>query len=82
MYAVCVVLVVGPPKARREQAIKKRSSGEVFGDAGEHYALSQFSSAGKFAAKMPDDCEAYDLVVEPGQGPLRVSVKTKSESAG
>ncbi|MGE0454326.1 MAG: hypothetical protein AB7O37_16540 [Vicinamibacteria bacterium] len=62
--------------------IQNRSGGKLLGDAGEHYALSQFSFAGKFAAKMPDNWEAYDLAVEAGQGLLRVSVKTRSESEG
>ena len=62
--------------------IQNRSGGKLLGDAGEHYALSQFSFAGKFAAKMPDNWEGYDLAVEAGQGLLRVSVKTRSESEG
>jgi hypothetical protein len=66
----------------RVRVIKKRFGGKVLGDAGEHYALSQFSFAGKSAAKMPDNWEAYDLAVESGQGLLRVSVKTRSESEG
>ncbi len=59
-----------------------RSSTKLLGDAGEHYALSQFSFAGKYAAKMPDNWEAYDLAVETGSGLVRVSVKTRSESEG
>ena len=59
-----------------------RSSTKLLGDAGEHYALSQFSFAGKYAAKMPDNWEAYDLAVETGSGLVRVSVKTRSESVG
>jgi hypothetical protein len=55
---------------------------KLLGDAGEHYALSQFSFAGKYAAKMPDNWEAYDLAVETGSGLVRVSVKTRSESEG
>lgn len=62
--------------------IRKQFGGKLLGDAGEHYALSQLSFAGKFAAKMPDNWEAYDLAVESGQGLLRVSVKTRSESEG
>ena len=50
------------------------------GDAGEHYALSQFAFAGLPALKMPDGWTAYDLAVEPGNGLLRVSVKTRAES--
>jgi len=60
----------------------KRSPNKLLGDAGEHYALSQFSFAGKYAAKMPDNWEAYDLAVETGSGLVRVSVKTRSESEG
>ncbi len=54
----------------------------MLGDAGEHYALSQFSFAGKPATKMPDNWEGYDLAVETGNGLIRVSVKTRSESEG
>jgi hypothetical protein len=60
----------------------KKKPGKLLGDAGEHYALSQFSFAGKYAAKMPDNWEAYDLAVETGNGLTRVSVKTRSESTG
>jgi hypothetical protein len=60
---------------------KVRPSSKLLGDAGEHYALSQFSFAEKYAAKMPDNWEAYDLAVETG-GLVRVSVKTRSESEG
>ena len=58
-------------------ATKERPSSKLLGDAGEHYALSQFSFAGKYAAKMPDNWEAYDLAVQTG-GLVRVSVKTRS----
>ena len=57
------------------------TSTKLLGDAGEHYALSQFSFAGKYAAKMPDNWQGYDLAVETGSGLVRVSVKTRSESA-
>ncbi len=60
----------------------KRISTKLLGDAGEHYALSQFSFAGNYAAKMPDNWEGYDLAVETGAGLVRVSVKTRSESVG
>jgi hypothetical protein len=63
-------------------AATARSGTKLLGDAGEHYALSQFSFAGKYAAKMPDNWEAYDLAVETGSGLVRVSVKTRSESEG
>ena len=59
-----------------------RPSSKLLGDAGEHFALSQLSFAGKYAAKMPDNWEAYDLAVEPGSGLIRVSVKTRSETEG
>ena len=62
--------------------LKPRTSNKLLGDAGEHYALSQFSFAGCYAAKMPDNWEAYDLAVETGSGLTRVSVKTRSESDG
>jgi len=57
------------------------TSTKLLGDAGEHYALSQFSLAGKYAAKMPDNWQGYDLAVETGSELVRVSVKTRSESA-
>ena len=63
-------------------AVQNRTPGKLLGDAGEHYALSQFSFAGKYAAKMPDNWEAYDLAVETGHGLVRVSVKTRSEGPG
>jgi hypothetical protein len=53
---------------------------KMLGDAGEHYALSQFTFAGKPASKMPDGWTGYDLAVESGQGLVRVSVKTRSET--
>jgi len=62
--------------------LQNRNAGKLLGDAGEHYALSQLTFAGKFAAKMPDNWEAYDLAVEEGNGLLRVSVKTRSDSVG
>ena len=52
----------------------------MLGDAGEHYALSQFTLSGFPATKMPDNWEAYDLAVESGQGLVRVSVKTRKNS--
>jgi hypothetical protein len=63
-------------------SIAKAKAGKLLGDAGEHYALSQLSFAGKYASKMPDNWEAYDLAVETGHGLVRVSVKTRSESPG
>lgn len=53
---------------------------KMLGDAGEHYALSQFTFAGKPSTKMPDNWSGYDLAVESGQGLIRVSVKTRSET--
>ena len=53
---------------------------KMLGDAGEHFALSQFIFAGKPAAKMPGGWVGYDLVVETGDGLARVSVKTRSET--
>jgi len=52
---------------------------KMLGDAGEHYALSQFTLAGYPASKMPDNWEGYDLAVESGKGLLRVSVKTRKD---
>lgn len=52
----------------------------MLGDAGEHYALSQFTFANKPAIKMPDNWTGYDLAVEAGNGLVRVSVKTRSET--
>ena len=45
-------------------AVQNKTHGKLLGDAGEHYALSRLSFAGKHAAKMPDNWEAYDLAVE------------------
>jgi hypothetical protein len=55
-------------------------TGKMLGDAGEHYALSQFTLSGYPASKMPDNWEGYDLAVESGSGLLRVSVKTRKET--
>jgi hypothetical protein len=54
---------------------------KMLGDAGEHYALSQFTFAGKPATKMPDGWSGYDLAVHSENALLRVSVKTRSETA-
>lgn len=54
---------------------------KMLGDAGEHFALSQFTFAGKPASKMPDGWSGYDLAVETGHGLARVSVKTRKETA-
>ncbi|NOT31518.1 MAG: hypothetical protein HOP15_13810 [Planctomycetes bacterium] len=55
---------------------------KMLGDAGEHYALSQLTFAGKPAMKMPEGWEGYDLAYESGTGLVRISVKTRSESEG
>lgn len=57
------------------------TSKKILGDAGEHYALSQLSFSGMSAVKMPDNWKAYDLAVETGDGLVRVSVKTRSETS-
>ena len=62
--------------------LQNRTTGKMLGDGGEHYALAQFTFAGRYAAKMPDNWEAYDLAVENDMGLLRVSVKTRSDSEG
>ncbi len=64
------------PKARFVSTTK------MLGDAGEHFAVSQFTFAGKPATKMPDNWTGYDLAVETGEGLARVSVKTRSETKG
>lgn len=56
------------------------STSKMLGDAGEHYALSQFTFCGKPCTKMPDNWTGYDLAVETGSGLARVSVKTRSET--
>mgnify|MGYP001225191281 CR=1 FL=1 len=53
---------------------------KMLGDAGEHYALSQFTFAGRAGSKMPEGWSAYDLAIESGNGLVRVSVKTRSET--
>lgn len=55
---------------------------KVVGDAGEHYALSQFAFAGLPGTKMPDNWEGYDLAVETGKGLTTVSVKVRTEKDG
>ena len=55
---------------------------KMLGDAGEHFALSQFTFAGRPASKMPDGWAGYDLAVESGHGLVRVSVKTRAETPG
>lgn len=59
-----------------------RVTTKMLGDAGEHYAVSQFTLAGHPATKMPDGWTAYDLAVETGEGLARVSVKTRRDSKG
>ncbi len=63
-------------------AIPLKLTTKMLGDAGEHYAVSQFTFAGRPAMKMPDGWSGYDLAVETGAGLVRVSVKTRSESQG
>ena len=50
----------------------------MLGDAGEYYALSQFTFFGIYGTKMPDNWKAYDLIVEHKNKLLKVSVKTRS----
>jgi hypothetical protein len=54
---------------------------KMLGDAGEHFALSQLMFAGMPASKMPDGWAGHDPAVETGQGLVRVSVKTRKETA-
>jgi hypothetical protein len=58
------------------------STSKIIGDAGEHYALSQFSFNGIFGVKMPDNWKSYDLIIDYGERLHRVSVKTRTESRG
>jgi len=53
---------------------------KALGDAGEYFALSQFTFAGRPASKMPDCWPGYDLAVESGNGLVRISVKTRRET--
>jgi len=55
---------------------------KMLGDAGEHFALSQFTFAGHPASKLPDGWAGYDLAVDNGSGLVRVSVKTRAEGTG
>jgi hypothetical protein len=64
------------------EAIPLKRTAKMLGDAGEHYAVSQFTFSGRPATKMPDGWKSYDLAVETGTGLVRVSVKTRSESQG
>jgi len=52
----------------------------MLGDAGEHYALSQFIFAGRAGSKMPEGWSHYDLALESPYGLVRVSVKTRRET--
>jgi hypothetical protein len=58
-----------------------RVTSKMLGDAGEHYALSQFTFAGQPTTKMPDGWSGYDLAVHSNDSLLKVSVKTRSETA-
>jgi len=58
------------------------TSSKILGDAGEHYAISQFSFNGLNAMKMPDNWKSYDIGVEKNNKLLKVSVKTRSETIG
>jgi len=61
--------------------MKMKVTTKMLGDAGEHYALSQFTLSGFPAAKMPDNWKDYDLVVESDSGQQKVSVKTRRDTA-
>ena len=52
------------------------------GDAGEYYALSQFSFSGLPSTKMPDNWPEYDLIVDVNGAPKKISVKTRSNNKG
>lgn len=67
-------------EATLDHEISLAVTSKMLGDAGEHYALSQFTFAGRPASKMPDGWAGYDLAVESGQGLVRVSVKTRKET--
>lgn len=54
---------------------------KMLGDAGEHYVLSMLSFADIPCTKMPDNWTDYDLIAQRNDGLLRISVKTRSESA-
>lgn len=69
------------PIANRTAMTKLIATPKMLGDAGEHYALSQFTFAGWPAAKMPDGWPGYDLAVHSHERLVRVSVKTRSETA-
>ena len=66
-----------PSRLLTGRANHRKVSAKMLGDAGEHYALSQFTLAGFPASKMPENWEGYDLAVESGKGLLRVSAQTK-----
>jgi len=52
------------------------------GDAGEYFALSQFSFEGLPSAKMPDNWPEYDLAIGTKEKLKTVSVKTRLTSNG
>ena len=53
---------------------------KMLGDAGEHYAVSQFGFHGLRAHKMPDGWPGHDVAVDANGQVLKVSVKTRSET--
>lgn len=63
-----------------EQNLEPKLTTKMLGDAGEHFALSRFTFAGRPALKVPDAWPGYDLLVETGHGFVHVSVKTRRES--
>jgi hypothetical protein len=54
---------------------------KILGDSGEHYALSMFGFYGLPCSKLPDNWKYYDLIVQKDNRIIRVSVKTRSETA-
>ena len=56
-------------------------SKKMLGDAGEHYAVSQFGFHGFRAFKMPDGWPSYDVAVDLNGQIVKVSVKTRSETS-
>ena len=56
-----------------------RINSRMIREAGQHFAISQFNFSGKCAAKMANNWDAFDLVVETGTALARVCVVTKLE---
>lgn len=56
------------------------STRKILGDAGEHYAIANFSFNGASCSKMPDNWPSYDIFLQKAEEKFCISVKTRSET--